>query len=52
LAISKQETQMFDVEIFNLRQLIALEVRKQFHIKDSNKFAAKVHEYAPYHVPS
>ena len=52
MAISKQATHMFDVERFNLRQLIALEVRKQLHIKDSNKFAAKIHEYAPYHVPS
>ena len=40
LAGSKQETQKFDVERFNLRQLSELEVRKQYQIKISNRSAA------------
>jgi len=39
LAESKQAAQKFDVERFNLRKLNKLEVRKQYHIKISNKFA-------------
>jgi hypothetical protein len=38
---SKQTAiQTFDVEIFNLRKLNDLEVRKQYQIKFSNRFAA------------
>ena len=33
LAVSKQAAQKFDAEIFNLRYLSELEVRKQYHIK-------------------
>jgi len=40
LAVSKQATQTFNVGRFNLRQLSELEVRKQFHIKFLNRFAA------------
>jgi len=40
LAVSKQAAQKFDVERFNLRKLNELEVRKQYHIKISNGFAA------------
>ena len=38
-AVSKQSTQKFDVEIFNLRNLSELEVRKQCKIKTSKMFA-------------
>jgi len=40
LAVSKQAAQNFDVERFNLRKLNKLEVRKQYKIKISNRFAA------------
>jgi hypothetical protein len=39
LAISKLVAQKFDVERFNFRKLIELEVRKQYQIKFSNRFA-------------
>jgi hypothetical protein len=39
LAVGKQAAQKFDVEQFNLRRLSKLEVRKQYHIKISNRFA-------------
>ena len=39
LAVSKQAVQKFDVETFNLRTLDELEVRKQYEIKISNRFA-------------
>jgi len=38
LAVSKQDTQKFDAERFNLRKLNELEVRKQCQIKISNRF--------------
>jgi hypothetical protein len=40
MAVSKQAIQTFDVEIFNLRKLNDLKVRKQYQIKISNRFAA------------
>ena len=40
MAVSKQETQKFDVERFNLRELNELEVRKQYQIEISNSLAA------------
>ena len=40
LAVSKQEAQKFDVERFNPRKLCELEIRKQYQIKISNRFAA------------
>jgi len=40
LAVSKKATQKFDVERFNLRKLNDLEVRKQYQIKISDRFAA------------
>ena len=40
LAVSKQAAQNFDVERFNLRKLNKLEVRKQYKINISNRFAA------------
>jgi len=40
LAVSKQEAQKFDVDIFNLRKLSELEVREQYHIEFSVRFAA------------
>jgi hypothetical protein len=40
LAVSKQAAQKFDEERFNLKKLSELEVRKQYQLKISNKFAA------------
>ena len=40
LAVSKQTAQKLDVERFNLRRLNELEVRKQYQIMISNRFAA------------
>ena len=40
LAVSKQITQKIDRERFNLRKLNELEVRKQYQIEITNKFAA------------
>jgi len=37
---SKQAAQIFDVEKFNLRKVNELEVKKQYEIKISNRFAA------------
>ena len=39
LAVSKQETQKFDVERFNLKKLNKLKDRKQYQIKISNRVA-------------
>jgi hypothetical protein len=38
--VSKQVAQLFDAERFNLKKLSELEVRKQYQIKISNRFAA------------
>jgi hypothetical protein len=40
LAVSRLVAQKFEVEIFNFRKLIELEVRKQYQNKFSNRFAA------------
>jgi hypothetical protein len=40
LAASKQSAQKLDGERFNLRKLNELEVRKQYQIEISNRFAA------------
>jgi hypothetical protein len=40
LAVSKQITQKFDSKRFNLRKLNVLEVRKQYQIEITNRFAA------------
>ena len=40
LPVCIQATQKFDVERFNLRKLNELEVREQYQIKISNRFAA------------
>ena len=40
VSVGKQATQKFDAERFNLWKLNELEVRKQFQIKISNRFAA------------
>ena len=40
MAVSKQEAQKFDEERFDLRKLSKLNVKKQCHIKFSNRFAA------------
>ena len=40
LAVTKQTTQKFDGEIFNLRKLNELEVMKQYHTAITNRFAA------------
>jgi len=40
LAVSKQAAQKFYVKRFNLRKLSKREVRKQYQIKNSNRFAA------------
>jgi len=39
-SVSKQATQKFDVEIFNVRKLNEFEIRKRHQIKISNRFAA------------
>ena len=39
MAVSAQEVQKFDVERFNVRKLDELEVRKQYEIKISYRFA-------------
>jgi hypothetical protein len=40
LAVSKQAAQKFDAERFNFNKLSELEVRKQYQLKISNRFAA------------
>jgi len=40
LVVSKQATQKFDGKRFNLKELNELEVRKQYQIKITNRFAA------------
>jgi hypothetical protein len=40
LAVNKHTAQKFDVVRLNLRKLSELEVRKQYQIKISNRFAA------------
>jgi hypothetical protein len=40
LAVSEQAAQKFDTERFNLKKLSELEVRKQYQIKISERFAA------------
>jgi hypothetical protein len=40
LAVIKQAAQKFDAERFNLKKLSELEVRNQYQIKLSNRFAA------------
>jgi hypothetical protein len=40
LAVSKQATQKLEGERFNLRNLNELEVRKQYQIEITNRFAA------------
>jgi len=40
LAVSKQEAQNLDGERFNLGELNELQVRKQYQIEISNRFAA------------
>ena len=39
MAVSKQASRKSDEERFNLRKLNELEVRKQYHIEISNRFA-------------
>jgi hypothetical protein len=39
LAVSKQAAKMFDGKRFNLRKLNDLEVRKQYQIEITNRFA-------------
>jgi hypothetical protein len=40
LAVNKEAAQILDVERFNLKKLGKLEVRKEFRIKISERFAA------------
>jgi hypothetical protein len=40
LAVSKQAARKFDAERFNLKKPSELEVRKQYQLKMSNRFAA------------
>jgi hypothetical protein len=40
LAVNKQAARKFDVERFDLKKLSELEVRKEYQIKISNRFAA------------
>jgi very-short-patch-repair endonuclease len=39
LAVSKQAAEKFHVVMFNLKKINELQVRKQYQIKFSNKFA-------------
>jgi ribosomal protein S25 len=39
VAVSKQAAQKFDVERFNFRTISELEVRKQYQIKFTDRFA-------------
>jgi hypothetical protein len=39
LAVSKEETQQFDVERFNLRKISELEFRKEFQVEISKRTA-------------
>jgi len=39
LSVSKQASQKFHVERFNIKKLNKLQVRKQYEIKISNRFA-------------
>ena len=43
LAVTKQAAQNFDGEIFNLRKLNEMEVRKQYQIDITNRFASLGH---------
>jgi hypothetical protein len=38
--VSKEETQKYDGERFNRRQINELEVRKEYQIEITNRFAA------------
>ena len=40
MAVSKQATQKFDGERFHLRKLNELEIREQYEIEITNRFAA------------
>jgi hypothetical protein len=40
LSVNKQAVQTFDMERFNLRDLSDVEVKVQFQVKISNRFAA------------
>ena len=40
MAVSKQEAQKLDWERFNLRKVNRLEIRKQYQIEISNRFAS------------
>jgi hypothetical protein len=40
LAVNKQPAQNFNGERFNLRKLNELEIRKQYQMKISNRYAA------------
>ena len=40
MAVSKQAGQKFDEDRFNLRKLSELEVKKEYQITKSNRFAA------------
>jgi len=40
LAVIKQTAQKFDVERFNLRKLNELQIKKQYQINISNRFAS------------
>jgi len=40
LAVNIQAAKKFDMEIFSLRKLNELEVRKRYHIKISSRFSA------------
>ena len=40
LAVSKEAAQKFDLDRFNIRKLNELEVKKQYQIEISKKFAA------------
>jgi hypothetical protein len=39
-AVTKQAAQTFDAESFNLKKLSEVEVRKQYQLKISNRFAS------------
>jgi hypothetical protein len=39
LAVSKQKSHRFHVERFNLKKLNKVEVKEQYHVEASNRFA-------------
>jgi hypothetical protein len=52
LAVSKQETHRFHMEMFNLKKLKEVEGKVQFRVEVSNRYAALEHLYAEVKINS